>query len=322
MNVGDLTEHPSPPSAAGSTDYQQTIRVHASPGKLFDALTTAAGLTAWWDRATGSGDTGGELRFQMNAPEPLVIQVDEAARPTSVRWTVTECSFLPDWIGTQPVFTITAVDGGESDLCFRHHGLNSALDCSEMCSASWNHFMTSLRDYVETGRGSPRGSAADEAWRAKRRAGQTAQTTPSAATEKEPAMSDNIEIITRFEHEFRAASQATIDELCHPDLVDHNPAPGEEPTLAGFKRKVAGFRATFPDLVDDLQDIVASGDTVATRWVVSGSMQQDFMGVVAVGQPVRVEGMNFYRLKDGRVTDIWAQFDGVALMQQLAAVPA
>ncbi len=135
-------------------------------------------------------------------------------------------------------------------------------------------------------------------------------------------MSDNIEIITRFEHAFRAADQATIDELCHPGLVDHNPAPGEEPTLAGFKQKVAGFKASFPDLKEDLQDIIASGDTVATRWVVTGSLQQEIMGISASGQAIRVEGMNFYRLENGRVTDIWTQFDGVALMQQLGAIPA
>ncbi len=64
-------------------------------------------------------------------------------------------------------------------------------------------------------------------------------------------MSDNIEIITRFEHAFRAADQATIDELCDPGLVDHNPAPDHEPTLAGFKKKVAGFKASFPDIGDD-----------------------------------------------------------------------
>jgi steroid delta-isomerase-like uncharacterized protein len=133
---------------------------------------------------------------------------------------------------------------------------------------------------------------------------------------------DNIEIITRFEHAFRAADQATIDELCDPCLVDHNPAPDEEPTLAGFKQKVAGFKAIFPDLEEDLQDIIASGETVATRWVVTGSQQQEFMGIPASGQAIRVEGMNFYRLKDGRVTDIWTQFDGVALMQQLGAIPA
>jgi steroid delta-isomerase-like uncharacterized protein len=135
-------------------------------------------------------------------------------------------------------------------------------------------------------------------------------------------VSGNIEIITRFEREFRAGDQATIDELCDPGLVDHNPAPGHEPTLAGFKDKIAGFRAAFPDVAVDLQDIIASGDTVATRWVVTGSLQQDFMGIPASGQAVRVEGMNFYRLKDGRVTDIWTQFDGVALMQQLGAIPA
>ena len=136
------------------------------------------------------------------------------------------------------------------------------------------------------------------------------------------ALSDNIEIITRFEPAFRAADQATIDELCHPGLVDHNPAPGHEPTLAGFKQKVAFFKAIFPDLREDLQDIIASGDTVATRWVLTGSQQHEFMGIPASGQTIRVEGMNFYRLKDGLVTDLWTQFDGVAMMQQLGAIPA
>jgi steroid delta-isomerase-like uncharacterized protein len=135
-------------------------------------------------------------------------------------------------------------------------------------------------------------------------------------------LSDNIEIITRFEHAFRADDQATIDELCDPGMVDHTPAPDQEPTLAGFKEKVASFKAIFPDLEEDLQDIVASGDTVATRWAVSGSQQQEFMGIPAAGQAIKVEGMNFYRLKDGRVTDIWTQFDGVGMMQQLGAIPA
>jgi steroid delta-isomerase-like uncharacterized protein len=138
----------------------------------------------------------------------------------------------------------------------------------------------------------------------------------------ETALPGNVEIITRFEHAFRAADQATIDELADPGLTDHNPAPGHEPTLAGFKEKVGSFKSVFPDLEEDLLDIVASGDTVATRWVVTGSLQRQFMGIPASGQVIRVEGMNFYRLKGGRVTDIWTQFDGVTLMQQLGAIPA
>lgn len=135
-------------------------------------------------------------------------------------------------------------------------------------------------------------------------------------------LSDNIAIIRRFELAFRAGDLETIDNLADPDMVDHNPAPDHEPTLAGFKQKVAGFKTIFPDIGEDLQEIIASGDSVASRWVVTGSLQQEFMGIPASGQPIRVEGMNFYRLKDGRVTDVWTQFDGLGLMQQLGAIPA
>jgi steroid delta-isomerase-like uncharacterized protein len=129
----------------------------------------------------------------------------------------------------------------------------------------------------------------------------------------------------RDDHALRAGvpgRQATIDELCDPGFVDHNPAPDHEPTLAGFKEKVEYTCARFPDLTEDLQDVIASGDTVATRWVLTGSQQQEFMGIPASGQSIRVEGMNFYRLRDGRVSDIWTQFDGVGMMQQLGAIPA
>jgi uncharacterized protein YndB with AHSA1/START domain len=149
-----------------SNDYDTTIRVKTPPDAVFDALTTVTGLGAWWNPATGSGATDGELRFVMNAPDPLVIHVDEATRPTTVRWTVTDCPFLPDWIGTRPTFVITPGDADTSELHFRHEGLNDDLECIDMCTRSWNHYLaTSLRDYLEVGSGSPLGSPADRARR-------------------------------------------------------------------------------------------------------------------------------------------------------------
>ena len=146
-------------------DYQKTVRVKASPDTLFDALTTVTGLAAWWTRVTGSGETGGELRFFFSHPEPCVMHVDQAMRPTLVQWTVTECGFLPDWVGTRPTFTITPVDGDTVELQFRHHGLTAELDCIDQCTSGWNHFIDSLRCYAEVGRGNPSGSAADKARR-------------------------------------------------------------------------------------------------------------------------------------------------------------
>jgi uncharacterized protein YndB with AHSA1/START domain len=154
-----------------NADYEKTLRIKAAPDALFDALTTIEGLSAWWSKAMGSGETGGQLKFFMSAPEPVAMRVVAAVRPVSVQWTVTACDFLPDWVGTRPTFTITAIDGigGEtSELHFRHRGLTGELDCIEMCSQGWDHFLPSLRAYVETGHGSPRGSAGDNARRAAR----------------------------------------------------------------------------------------------------------------------------------------------------------
>jgi len=164
---GSTTKTARASDSQPGADYETTIRVKADPAAVFDALTDASALTAWWSPATGSGDAGGELKFSMNAPEPLVVHVDEATPNTTVRWTVSDCPFLTDWVGTRPTFTITPVDGNECELHFRHHGLSADLDCIEMCTNSWNHFIwKSLREYVEDGRGSPLGSEADKAWRA------------------------------------------------------------------------------------------------------------------------------------------------------------
>jgi uncharacterized protein YndB with AHSA1/START domain len=157
------TDHIVAVPAAG-TDYQTTIRITADPETLFDALTDVSALSAWWVPATGSGEAGGELNFHMSFPEPLVIRVEEAT-PTTVRWHVTACDFEPDWVGTRPTFTITPGEGETTELHFRHQGLTAELECIEMCTSGWNHYIGSLRQYVETGQGSPKGSSADNARR-------------------------------------------------------------------------------------------------------------------------------------------------------------
>jgi hypothetical protein len=151
-----------------STDYRTTIHVNAQADVVFDAITTTKALTAWWSPVTGSGLTDGELRFPMVAGEPpLLVHVDEATRPTTVRWRVTECTFMEDWVGTKPTFTITSLDDGSCEVTFEHRGLNDDLECKDTCSRSWDHFVgTSLRELVEGGSGAPNRSPRDLARRA------------------------------------------------------------------------------------------------------------------------------------------------------------
>ena len=151
-----------------STDYRTTIRINASADAVFDAVTSTEALTAWWSPVNGSGLTGGDLRFPMVADHPpLLIHVDQATRPTTVRWTVKECTFMEDWVATQPTFTITPIDDRSCELTFEHRGLDDQLECKDMCSRSWDHFVrTSLRELVEGGTGAPNRSPRDLARRA------------------------------------------------------------------------------------------------------------------------------------------------------------
>lgn len=151
-----------------TTSYRTTVRVNTPAEAVFDAVTTAEALAAWWSPVTGSGLTGGELRFPMVAGEPpLLIQVDEATRPATVRWTVAECTFMEDWVGTQPTFTITPLGDDACELTFEHLGLDDELECKDMCSRSWDHFVrTSLRELAEGGPGAPNRSPRDLARRA------------------------------------------------------------------------------------------------------------------------------------------------------------
>lgn len=146
------------------SDYEKTVRVSATNETIVRALTTTEGLSSWWTRATGSGEPGGELRFWFDQPSPCVIRVEEATS-SSVRWAVASCDFLPDWVGTRPEFTIALMPDGASSIHFQHRGLTEELECIDMCTRGWDHFIASLATYVESGQGQPLGSPGDRARR-------------------------------------------------------------------------------------------------------------------------------------------------------------
>jgi uncharacterized protein YndB with AHSA1/START domain len=140
--------------AAG--DYAKHIHISASPERVYDALRSADGFAAWWAPATRSAAEGGELRVTFAGIEdPLVLQVEQAKRPATATWNVRECSFLPDWAGTTAAVTLSPSGDGGCDVQFQHQGLRPQLERYNMCSAGWDQYVPSLRDYIETGAGNP-----------------------------------------------------------------------------------------------------------------------------------------------------------------------
>ena len=69
-----------------------------------------------------------------------------------------------------------------------------------------------------------------------------------------------------------------------------------------------------------IEDILAEGDTVATRWAGTGTHQGDGLGFPATGRPVQFKGMTFVRVENGKLVEGWNSFDQLGMLQQLGVV--
>ena len=107
------------------------------------------------------------------------------------------------------------------------------------------------------------------------------------------------------------------------DFVEHEEMPGLEPSKEGVKQLFHMYRAAFPDLRMEAQDILASGDKVVARVRATGTQRGEFMGIPATGKSVDVQLIDIIRFgDDGLAREHWGVFDALAMMQQLEAIPA
>ena len=133
--------------------------------------------------------------------------------------------------------------------------------------------------------------------------------------------SDNKAIVQRFYEEvWNRGNTDVAVEIFSDDYVRHDLRPTQAlPGGAGQAKVAADFRAAFPDLSFQVDLILAEGDLVAARWTASGTHSGHWGGAVASGNKVTFSGVNFFRLRDGRVVEIWNHRDDLGLMQQTGA---
>ena len=77
----------------------------------------------------------------------------------------------------------------------------------------------------------------------------------------------------------------------------------------------------FPDGRLTIEDQVAEGDVVVTRWGGRATHTGEFMGIAPTGKQVAVEGIVINRLADGKFVEAWQQFDRLLMLQQLGVAP-
>jgi steroid delta-isomerase-like uncharacterized protein len=136
-------------------------------------------------------------------------------------------------------------------------------------------------------------------------------------------MSDENKAIARGALEaFGSGDVDRLEELIAPDVVDHDPYnPFASEGLEGVKKGVNMYREAFPDLQFTIEDQIAEGDKVATRWTGTGTHQGELMGAAPTGKSATVTGIAIDRIEGGKIVETWGNWDTLAMMQNVGLIP-
>jgi steroid delta-isomerase-like uncharacterized protein len=127
-----------------------------------------------------------------------------------------------------------------------------------------------------------------------------------------------------FERMFNSGDLDYVEGALAPDAIDHQEPAGTD-VVAHIKEVISVLRSAFSDLHFEVHEILAGGDTVATRSTMTGTHTAPLQigpmaGLPITGSRIDVPHMHFFRYDEhGRLTDLWHVWDTLMLARQLGA---
>ena len=112
-----------------------------------------------------------------------------------------------------------------------------------------------------------------------------------------------------------------LEEVYAADLVWHEPDQDVQ-GLEEAKQFYSMYLSAFPDLSFSVEDVLADGDKVVTRWTGRGTHQGEIEEFgPPTGKQIEIKGITIHRLEDGKIVEEWERYDNLSVMQQLGLVP-
>jgi predicted ester cyclase len=128
----------------------------------------------------------------------------------------------------------------------------------------------------------------------------------------------------RWEGVYNERNLGLTDEVYDPGFVYEAPGFDLPAGPEGVRWAVAMAIASTPDIRITIEDLIAEGDKVVTRWTTRGTHTGGggFFGIPPTGKPVVTAGITIHRLAGGKIVEGWNQIDALGLLQQLGVTPA
>lgn len=152
---------------------------------------------------------------------------------------------------------------------------------------------------------------------------------PPAAARRSGSNEANKALVRRvFDEVFNQGKLATIDEVMAPTVVSHSSAAGEDQRGAEpFRQLATNLRTAYPDLHFTVEDQIAEGDKVVTRFSMHGTQTGEFrVGpgpvIAPTGKPVTMMGIVISRIEGGKIVESWPVVDQLGVMRQLGVFPS
>ena len=106
-----------------------------------------------------------------------------------------------------------------------------------------------------------------------------------------------------------------IGEFMADTIVSHGETVTREQGVAAF----ASITDAMPDYRVELRELTISGDSVGSHAITRGTPVKEWLGVAATGQPIEIDEVTVYKVRDGKFVQMSNVWDVEALKSQLAA---
>jgi steroid delta-isomerase-like uncharacterized protein len=129
----------------------------------------------------------------------------------------------------------------------------------------------------------------------------------------------NIAAIRRFyEDVFSSDRLDLLPELVAEDVLLH---PGEERGVEAYRMLLNRAQTAFSERQFSIESILADNDIVAVRGRMDAIHSGPIGGLMATGKPIQQNANVFFRFEQGKIAEVWTQFDQIGVLRQLGFDP-